>query len=624
MMICNSCGGENENGTKFCGKCGSALPAVEEVNFAAPAQEVDFDATVSVRTPPPQAQQPGQFTPPAPQQQFAPAQEQQQQFAPAQEQQQFAPAQQAAPPAAAPTANTAAKPSLNTAAAKEKFNNFKAKFNGLNYRKILKFGIPAVVLLVGAIVTLVILFGGGPYAKSRDLLIFTGEDNIVIVYNNGKTAEVNGDLLSYEISMCGRRGVMLVQDGDKEELLYISGRGQPRLIARDVDAYVMSATGRGVVYWTNWCGTTWGSDATAELHVFNGRKSSRIENDVYFTGRASNAVISPNGKVVFYVGDIAMNTDGESQLITFISRNGKAGERFESGVTPVAISDGARHIYYVRNENTSLRVRRGTSGNSNLLSNSSSATLLLNDNLSQAVVNCDGRAFISIRGGERESFHGDGAYGFLAPENTQYHEAGRTVVYGFRDFRGKLFGSNTGIFMLTRQIGSERMISSDFDEIQMSQCGKHLFYIRNRHLRTRSATSPNSEGYRIARDVISFVITPNAKQVYFVDTNYELNRARVGVDSPTQRVAEPVDARSIDISRRGTVFFRERNDRDNVLYFTNNTTRNRVGDEIERFWVSGSGNNAFYLVETSSNYYDLYRSNGNGRFRVIARSVRPR
>ncbi len=36
-MICNNCGTENENGCKFCAKCGAALSAPVETTYASPA-----------------------------------------------------------------------------------------------------------------------------------------------------------------------------------------------------------------------------------------------------------------------------------------------------------------------------------------------------------------------------------------------------------------------------------------------------------------------------------------------------------------------------------------------------------------------------------------------------------
>jgi hypothetical protein len=319
--------------------------------------------------------------------------------------------------------------------------------------------------------------------------------------------------------------------------------------------------------------------------------------------------------------------DGSISPVTFISRNGKGGERFDSDVTPVAISDGASHIYYVRRDSdgsSTLRVRRGTNGASNLLSRTSTSLVALNDNYSQAIANCDGRAFISIRGGERESFSDNtiSQYsGFVVPQFTQaagIRSGG--VVYGFRDFRGKAFQTNDGVFMISRSLTSERLTSSDARSVQMSADGSNLFYLRGGALRSTSATNPHSDGFRIARDVRSFVVTPNGRHVYFVDTDRELNRSAISVDAPTSRVAEPVEASSLQISGRGTVFFMEYGDRENVLYFTNNTTRQRVTDDVDDYVVTN--NNAFYTIDAGGGYFDLHRSNGNGRFRVIARNVR--
>jgi hypothetical protein len=253
----------------------------------------------------------------------------------------------------------------------------------------------------------------------------------------------------------------------------------------------------------------------------------------------------------------------------------------------------------------------------------------LNANYSQAVVNCgtgnDARAFISVNGGERVSFHNGSVGGFIVPAFTQ----GNGTVYGFSNFKGKVFMTlGDGVFLLTnvRRGESERIVSSEAGGFQMSQDGKQLFYLRGNvgageaTLRVRSATNHKKDGVRVVRDVRSFAVTPNGRHVYFVDKGNELHRSRTTEDANSTRVAEPIDFTSLRMSARGTLFFRERDDRSETLYYTTNTTRNNVDDEVKGVLVGA--NNVFFYKDAGGNYYDLFRSNGNHRFRRIATSVR--
>jgi hypothetical protein len=580
MMICNSCGSQNANGTKFCGKCGVALPAVEEVNFANP------EAAVPPPAAPPPAESP-------------------------------AAAEYQAPPPA--VAAEQVQPMADGGVVKS------SALGNLPVKKIAMFGVPAVVLLIVAIVAAIALLGGSAYSTTGDLLILPGDDVITIVYNNGRVVTVNGEMSGApQFSLCRKRAALIITDGgDGNELLYISGSGQPTRVARDVDAFRLADSGKGIVYWADYER----SDREADLFLFNGRSSSRIASGVFFTGSV-NAVISPNGSTVFYVDSV---TDGEA--LTFISRNGRSGDRFERSVTPVAIADNARHIYYVRHDENNvntLRVRRGTNGTSNRLSdNGASGLVALNANYSQAVVNCgsgsDARAFISVNGGERVSFHSGTVIGFITPNFTQ----GNGTVYGFSNFKGKVFMTlSDGVYLLVnvRRGDSTRIVSNEGSGFQMSQDGKQLFYLRgsagggDATLRVRSATNHKKDGIRIARDVRSYAVTPNGRHVYFVDKDYDLNRARTTEDANAVRVAEPIDATSLRMSARGTLFFRERNDSSETLYYTTNTSRNRVDDEVEGILVGA--NNVFFYKNAGGSYYDLFRSNGNHRFKKIATSVR--
>jgi hypothetical protein len=490
--------------------------------------------------------------------------------------------------------------------------------------------VPVVAVLIIAVVALAALFGGGAnYGVMDDMFFLDGDEATIVVYRNGRTATISGMRLEHRISIDGRSAAVLVSDDDNDgnALYYVRGSGSPALVATDVSSFILADSGNGIAYWSNHSSVS----NTAELHLFNGRNSTRITSDAHFLGNASNsltptAVISPDGKVVFYIGESESNDLGQRDSVAYISRNGNSGERFETrNIAPIAIANGAKFIYYVRENregSDTFRVRRGMNGESNSLGEVAGRIFpQFNNNYSQVVFNDSGRSFISINGRGRESFSNSIASGFVVPMFSQItaQVAGNstTIVYGFSDFRGKAFVTADGTYLLTRRLESERL--SRTNEVSMTADGKRLVYIRDGAIRSVSATNHNDEEIRIVTDnPRDFVIAGN--NIYYVDRHGDLRRSRIRENSGEgSRVMDSVHAGTLRVTGGGTVFFTS-NDGDNALFFTNNTRANRASNDVAHFYVGNS--NVLYFTDEGGGYYDAHRSAGGGKFNRIAKDIR--
>jgi len=594
-MICNSCGNENAPNTKFCGKCGECLVTAA----VSPAPEADEI---------PQAPEASEFSGVSPEVEVKLEDNAMLENAP--------------------------PPTVKAKTVKAK------KVSALNPRakKLLMLAVPAFAIVLIAVIAAVAFLSRSPFPKSDEFFFFDDRGSVIIVYNNGKTADVSGTYLSSQESLDGKRAAFLVNDGGGDysahggryTLYYSSGSGVPVKVADHVVRYRLSDSGNAIVYYAN---EQWhGDERHAELYLFDGSTSNRIEGRAPYYPECRVA-ISPNGKVVFYVGGRSVNNSGVVQMSSYISTNGNRGVLFEHDTVPVAISDGARHIYYVESKSSGefLCVRRGVKGTSNSLGNVSDIrNIFFNVAYSQIITSESNRSHISINGERSEPFVDSRVTNFLQPRFSQSRtladnfDGAAAVVFGFDNFRGKVFQSSEGVSLVTRRSGrfdSEVLSRNATSVTQLTDDGKTVVYLSGRTLNAVPVTQKNPESIRIMRDVDSFLLA--GSYVYFIDDRNDLHRSPIKDNANAIFVSDKVIPFSLQVSGRGTAFFL-RDDGDNTLYFTNNTNASRVANAEDAVIVIAGKNYALYISDMGGGFIDVYRSNGGGRFprNSIAKNVR--
>jgi hypothetical protein len=420
----------------------------------------------------------------------------------------------------------------------------------------------------------------------------------------------------------------------KGTLYYVNGSNVTR-IAEDVHDFMLADSGNGVVYWLDYDSEF----NIAELHLFNGSESALVNIEAHFEGNANPGytVISPNGRTVFYLMDVVQgswNTGFES--VSFISTNGGRGEEFHPNITPTAISDNAKHIYYVRHstDESRLVVQNGinTSDTVRLCPEGGNDGVFFNRDYSQVVVNTQGDARISVNGGDSQRFSNTTIRMFYVPRNGQVrggehilmmsHMRSNTTVYGFSDFRNKIFrGQDGSLYMIDRNYERGGRFTNDAHTVTLSNDGNRLFFMdSSNRLRSMSASNPEGEAVTIATGVTNYVLGRSG-MVYYVNTRNELIRTGVNEGNENDSsIAESVH--EVTVAGNGTVFFitdfswaRD----EGTLYFTTGTSANKVRDDV--IGVFALSNNAFYAMNASGESFDLYRSPANGRFTKIVSDV---
>jgi hypothetical protein len=489
-------------------------------------------------------------------------------------------------------------------------------------KKLLMFAIPVVVLIVAAIIVIPMLIGPSVLMRTDNISIFSDRDEVIISGNNNARFAIDGSFVSTQRSLDGSKAVVLTDYGSSGGTLWFVTTSRVTHVADDVLEYLLADSGNGVIYVTDYDSRN--DVATLYLHDTSSGRETRITEDAMYQGSMLGISISPNGKSVTYRGDFDRDN---REYYGYTRVDGRASERLGKNTYGVAISNGGRHLYYVRTSDDNVRSLHVRSGNNDnrLISELNHVFLMLNRDYSQAIFQIDDRSFITQNGGERDRIGGSNIRRIILPRGAQIGgNSDHATVYGVRSFANNVVQNNDGLAFMDRNYETNRISStSDYASLALvSENGRTLLYLNNNgHLSAIDPTRAGAERREIGRDVESFVATNNARTIYFVNSDNELWCA--SGNRPAEKVSDDVYAASLAMPFRGNrAFFivdwsARRNSGE--LFFSNNGGR-RVklggGDDVVRVWSTAT--NIFF--RTIDN--DVFRSNGNDRFTLFAEDLR--
>lgn len=498
ILKCSGCGADIQEGIKFCGSCGSTV----EPPVAPPAQEVvpePIPAPVQEIVPEPVApvaeqqwQNPAALSPPEP---------------PAAPQQAAATFGAPAPAVAVPAASGGSGGIFASIAASLKISN----------PNIVKFGLLGVIALVAIIFIVIIAAlsggGGGKYSEAKgQIRIMNRRDiGVVTVIPHGKSQiDVEGTLVGSGRSLDGRKGFVLIDEGDGDGYTLYHITGKLNKVSDGVSQAWFSASGNGLAYITE-DSIDWGG-GTAELWHFNGGSPRKITNNFMLYGPC---VLSPNGKIVAYAN---LGSDGER--INGVVWNGKENE-LGRDVLPAAVSDGARYIYIIRNQET-MFVQRGFNQDKRERLGDANSVLMLNRDLSQAIVRHESRSVISIKGRERQNLSGI-VEGFLTPRNAAAFSSGSYIIYGIDSFAHSFYvNSNSDLVRVNGKFETSNVIRN-IDDAYLAADGKTVLYLRNDSIFKVNGRKQNAEPNRLVDgNVMMFIATSKGNAVFYIDDEYDV------------------------------------------------------------------------------------------------------
>lgn len=384
-------------------------------------------------------------------------------------------------------------------------------------KKLLAIGGCAIAAVIAAIV-LISIFKPSKYTKTKNgTFIYSLDGETVFISSKGDRAAFDGSNRNLSSSIDGASAAFAIADEDMQEYtLYYSDGGAPKKVADGENIrFSIAASGKAVAY------ATWddGDDSYAEstLYIYSGGKSAKIAGGA----SAYSFCISPDGKTVAYIG----NYDDEDRDFTAYIWNGKSSEAGKNK-TPAAVSDGGKYFYY-RNRDGVLFAQKGTRDDTKQRLGNGEAQAF-NRDLSQVIFDHDGKAYISVKGGERQGLSGR-FYNFVAPANTGVAVNDSAVIFGVSSFADTFYvsGSNnmnasTNIVRITGKYGTETVARSIDGGAFLADGGKTLFYIKNNDAYKINGMRSGADGVKLADDVDSLVVAPGGGAIYYIDEDGEL------------------------------------------------------------------------------------------------------
>ena len=467
------------------------------------------------------------------------------------------------------------------------------------------------LLLAVIAVILVLSFGGeGEYPLlTNGIEVFASNGVTLVSGNNNSVFTIYGEYISMQKSLDGSAAALLVQDGRNTALYYITLRSARR-VADNAQYFMISDTGGGIAYVTD----AWNDRGV--LHIFDtaSGRSTQITHTLYTLAAIQ---ISPDGRTVAY----GSGPDIDGSWRSYIKSGSAQAEFIGYSFEFIAVADAGRLIYYTRQEldGRSLHVR---AGNSTVMLSPllplHNGRLLFNRDYSQAVFTFDGRAFISVNGGDRELLAPAPAAGLVLPPLTGYLDRDGVKIYNLRSFAGKVLKtSDYDLHKISDGLETSKIATTlEGGAPVLASGGRDIYFIDpNGRLGRLNLRNANASIEALAEDVYCFAVCRDGRIVYYLTAAGELMAVR-GSREPV-RIAN--DTHSLALAAGGTrVFFlydyKPMQGTGTLLTSNNGGERSAVdgGRSVTRVWSTPTS--VFFEKENADGEISVYRSSGGVNF----------
>ena len=485
----------------------------------------------------------------------------------------------------------------------DKIASLLASLQQMDLRKLIILAAALVVVVIAVVVTVNIITPDKYVYTKGTVYISQGEDSVVVIPHGKATTRVDGTLVNSARSLDGTVAVMLVNEDNNYSsdgyALYLV-TDTSRLVSDGVHSYWLAASGDAVAY-TKERDT---NEGTEELWLYTGGNNTRISRA--FSVNYRRCAISPDGKTLAFV-----TVDGDRH--TGVVWDGQT-HNINRDSWPIAIANGARYVYYVRDD--VLFVQRGTSGDNRERLGESVSSLHFNRDYSQVVYAADGRDYLSVRGGRGERLSGR-VQRFLMPHGAATQALSFGTVYGISAFADSFYiNQDSAVVYLDSKLETNS-VARNAEGVTLARDGKTILFLRNRSIYTVNGKNSNAEPTEIVDErVAQFIATADGKAVFFINSNDEIYHQK-GKGRPTQ-VADFFSTRNISglgygLFKGNSLFYIS----DEELYQSSGNRGERVRGIEGRVQSVSAG--MFSVTVTAVDGRDTlyYRSTDGSRFELV-------
>ena len=377
--------------------------------------------------------------------------------------------------------------------------------------KLKKYIIPAILVIALIIVAVIArnAFKPSKYVQYNSTFGFRPTDEEIVIQPPGKEkTTIEGLMMHGEFSLDNSKVAFIVVEDDNYGgggTLYIADEKGAERIADDVYKMTIASSGEGVAFVQEVDGDV------GTLCLYKGGKTTTISADVSAYNRLS---ISPDGSVVGYT----VYDDLEYETIGYFF-DGKQKE-LGKDIIPVAISNGAKHVYYQKNGK--LYVQKGDNTDTKVSLGEYRFITAFNKDLSELIFTADTsngyRSYISRNGGEKERLPGE-ITDILLPAGTIRNEH----VLGINSFADTYYLTyDDDVYHINGKYESRKVLSNAY-EPQLSIDGKTIFYQDYDNIEKINGSKESAEAVELVEeDVYSFVVTGDKDAIYYITYDGEL------------------------------------------------------------------------------------------------------
>ena len=469
-------------------------------------------------------------------------------------------------------------------------------------------------IAIGVVALLLICIIGSCAANSGSAFTLVNEKNNyfkkdaeTLVTFGGEEIMVDEGISGYTYS--ADKSLNVVKD--KEATLYVVDGTELVKVAAEVDYYVISNYGDSIAYITE------KEEGVGTLHLYNVSKKSDavIAQKVY----AGDIVLSADGKSVAYLSDCEVESDwlgfyANVKGNVYVSKNGKEGKQVAKDATPLAVTDGGKHVFYIKDgEKLYMDEKK--------LDSNISSRVYFNQDYTEIVYNKDENTqYFRVKMKEPVKVKKGTFSGIYAPEKMVVasaltsNSAFATESFGVDTFNEKLWCIDYSEAYFVSDKGEEtEKLSSYLRQYQMSDNGKSMLYQDGGELILISDLANSRDGERVAfglYNVENFSASDDLEEIYYY--NYEEDELCYNKKGEGVHLAD--DAETFLYSDKyGVVYYIE----DDELFYAGKTAKSKkivCGEEVTSVFEL-NGNVYFTFVE--DDVYSVMKMKSKGKYETV-------
>ena len=449
-----------------------------------------------------------------------------------------------------------------------------------NKKKLLILALAGLVIICFLGLLLVNLFSGGKNIDQKDRILLqkSFNDEVVAYSRSGKIIRqpMESDLVQYDSSGDGSRMVFL---NTQKELWLYANHGFTKL-ADSVNYFKISFDGSCIVY----------QDTKQDLYRLNSGETVKIAEKVI-----NIFCLSPDGKAVAY----RREEGGEGQICYY---DGKE-RQLPKGSVPLAISAGARYVYYNSDKGVFFVQRQDKADTRQKLTEDLQG-LVFNADATQVMVAESEATYFSENGKERRRLSLD-SLSILFPAGAAYSD----FILGRESLKGCCFRtrteSNSAVYFLDHS-GALIPVLKGLSKVPLlTHDGKDLYYEKGGVLYRQRISAADAMEVILMEGVKDYLFSQDFKSVLYVNKDNETCFLKIG-GKESRVTDEAVDIKRTVACRSGFVY-----ESGGLLYFTNGGKASRVSgisDDVERLY----GNSHWVVAECSTG--EVFVSTDGRRF----------